>query len=146
MELEATRENVSADGRIDALIKIMKAKDNEVDSLNNRVTLLQDRLKCDIVSPYQFKIGDKDRLRHELRISDRFLDKTNQELLVENEALRSKLETAMKSSDECILLKKEFDQMQFERKEFHAKINNIISSIQEEKSRLNSSLEHEGRK
>jgi len=50
MELEATSENISTDGRIDALNKVMKAKDNEVDALQNRVTLLQDRLKCDIVS------------------------------------------------------------------------------------------------
>lgn len=118
MEADATRENVSADGRIDALNKVMKAKDNEVEALQNRITLLQDRLKTDIVSVYNFKQGDKDRLRHELKISDRFLEKTNQELVVENESLRSKLNTALKCDAENVKLKKEFDQMLLGKKEF----------------------------
>jgi len=68
----------------------MQSKDIEVEALHNRITLLQDRLKCDITSPYDFKQGDKERLRHELKIADRFLEKNNQELLVENELLNSK--------------------------------------------------------
>jgi len=122
----------------------MQAKDNEVGALQKRITLLQDRLKCDIVSPYQFKQGDKERLRHELKISDRFLEKTNQELLVENELLRSKLQTALKSGEETIILKKEFDQMQIERRDFQAKFNNIISNIQDEKKDLNNLLARKG--
>jgi len=50
MEIEATKENISTDERIGALSKIMQAKDDEVNGLQNRIVLLQDRLKSDIIS------------------------------------------------------------------------------------------------
>lgn len=46
----------------------------------------------------------------------------------------------MKSNDEVIALKKEFDIAQLERKEFQNNFNNIISSIQEQKRYLNNLL------
>jgi len=42
------------------------------------------------------------------------------------------------------MLKREFDQMQSERKEFQIKFNNIISNIQEEKKDLNNLLDRKG--
>jgi len=51
MEDQATSENVSADGRLNALAKVMLAKDNEVDALHSRITVLQDRLKFDLTTP-----------------------------------------------------------------------------------------------
>jgi hypothetical protein len=51
MEEQATSENVSVDGRLNALNKIMQAKDNEVDALHGRITVLQDRLKFDLTTP-----------------------------------------------------------------------------------------------
>lgn len=51
MEEEATSENVSSDGRFNALTKVMEAKDNEVNALHNRITVLQDRLKFDLTTP-----------------------------------------------------------------------------------------------
>jgi hypothetical protein len=71
MEEEATQENVSSDGRFNALTKVMEAKDNEVNALHNRITVLQDRLKFDLTTPYQFRHGEKDRLRQELSVADK---------------------------------------------------------------------------
>jgi len=51
MELEATKENVSSDGRFEALTKVMTAKDDEVTALHHKVTVLQDRLKYDLTTP-----------------------------------------------------------------------------------------------
>jgi hypothetical protein len=71
MEDNATSENVSSDGRFKALTKVMTAKDNEVDALHSRITVLQDRLKFDLTTPYQFRHGEKDRLRQELNVADK---------------------------------------------------------------------------
>jgi len=54
------------------------------------------------------------------------------------------LKTALKSGEETIMLKKEFDQMQLEKREFDSKINQIIFEIQEEKKNLNNSLARRG--
>lgn len=71
MEEEATSENISSDGRFNALTKVMEAKDNEVNALHSRITVLQDRLKFDLTTPYQFRHGEKDRLRQELHVADK---------------------------------------------------------------------------
>jgi len=71
MEEQATSENVSADNRFNALTKVMEAKDNEVNALHSRITVLQDRLKFDLTTPYQFRHGEKDRLRQELNVADK---------------------------------------------------------------------------
>jgi hypothetical protein len=51
MELEATDENIPSNDRMSSLIKVMEAKDNEVSALQNRITVLQDRLKFDLTTP-----------------------------------------------------------------------------------------------
>jgi hypothetical protein len=116
MENRATDVNVSSDGRLDALSKVMTAKEDEVAALHNKITVLQDRLKFDLTTPYQFRHGEKDRIRQELKISDKYLEKTVSQLDVENELLRIKVTAASKVTDENTLLKRTFDEAKNERK------------------------------
>lgn len=55
-------------------------------------------------------------MRQELKISDKYLEKTVSQLDVENELLRIKVTAASKVTDENTLLKRTFDEAKNERK------------------------------
>lgn len=55
-------------------------------------------------------------MRQELKISDKYLEKTVSQLDIENELLRTKLTAASKVTAENTLLKRTFDESKNERK------------------------------
>lgn len=136
IESIATEDNISNSEKINALNKIILAKDNEIVALLNRVSLNKSKQKLD--SSFKFKQGEKDKIRHELNISDKNLEKTNQSLLVENEILRTKLKTSLKNDNSII--KNEFSNYIQARKNYQSSINEIVSNIQKDKSDLNNLL------